>query len=67
MDIDEFKTVGAWYKKMKADGYQIPLPLYHTLVMMMKDKRMSFQDAYKELENEGRIKMINKTINFDLN
>jgi len=51
---------------MKKDGYQIPLTLYHTLIKPMKDKRISFQDAYKELEDEGRIKVINKTINFDL-
>lgn len=67
MDIDEFKTVGAWYKKMKTDGYTVPLPLYHTLVKLMRDKRISFQDAYKELEDEDRIEIINKAINFDLN
>lgn len=67
MNIEEFKTVGEWYKKMKKDGYIVPLPLYHTLVKLMEDKKIAFKDAYKELENEGRIKVINRTINFDLN
>ena len=67
MDIEGFKTAGEWYRKMKADGYQIPLSLYHTLIKLMKDERISFQDAYKALEDKGRIKVINKTINFDLN
>ena len=66
MDINEFQTVGEWYKKMKKDGYQIPLSLYHSLIKLMKDKRIPFQEAYKELESEDRIKIINKVINFDL-
>ena len=66
MDIDEFKTVSAWYKKMKADGYEIPLTLYHTLIKLMDDKKIPFKDAYRELEREGRIKVINRVINFDL-
>lgn len=67
IDIGQFQSTTQWYKAMKADGYQIPLTLYHTLIKLMKDKRISFQDAYKALEDEGRIKVINKTINFDLN
>ncbi len=67
MDIDEFKTVGAWYKTMKKDGYIVPLSLYHSLIKLMKDKRIPFSEAYKELESKGRIKVINKTITFDLN
>jgi len=66
MDIDEYKTVGEWYKKMKADGFDVPLALYHTLIKLMDDKKISFQDAYRELEREGRIKVINRVINFDL-
>jgi len=67
MDIDQFKTTSQWYRKMKAEGFEIPLALYHALIKLTKDKHISFQDAYHELEAEGRIKVINKTINFNLN
>ncbi|MDO8513100.1 MAG: hypothetical protein Q7S37_01215 [bacterium] len=67
MDTNKFETTSEWYKKMKADGFEVPLTLYHALIKLTKDKRISFQDAYKALEDEGRIKVVNKTINFDLN
>lgn len=67
MDIDQFKTTSQWYRKMKAEGFEIPLALYHALIKLTKDKHISFQEAYQDLESEGRIKVINKTITFDLN
>jgi len=67
MDIDRFKTTSQWYRKMKSDGFEVPLALYHALIKLTKDKHISFQEAYQELEIEGRVKVINKTINFDLN
>lgn len=67
MDIKRFKTAGQWYKTLKKDGYQIPLTLYHELNKLSKEKGMSFQDAYEELFENGRIKVVDKTINFDLN
>lgn len=67
MDIDQFQTTSQWYKKMKKDGFDVPLALYHALMKLTKDKHISFQDAYQELEAEGRIKVINKTITFNLN
>lgn len=66
MDINEFQTAGGWYRQMKTDGFAVPLSLYHTLIKIMKDERVSFQDAYKQLQAEGRIKEINKTIIFNL-
>lgn len=67
MDINEFKTAGEWYKKMKADGFTVPLSLYHSIIKLMKDERIPFQEAYQELEAKGRIKVINKIVTFDLN
>jgi len=66
MDINEYQTAGEWYRKMKADGFTVPLALYHTLIKIMKDERISFQEAYKKLQAEGRVQEINKTIIFDL-
>jgi len=66
MDIQDFKTVGDWYRKMKTDGFTVPLSLYHTLTKIMKDERVSFPEAYQKLQAEGQIKIINKTINFNL-
>lgn len=66
MDINEFQTAGEWYKKMKTEGYTVPLTLYYTLIKLMEDKRIVFPEAYQELQNEGRIKIVNKTIIFNL-
>lgn len=66
MEINEFQTAGEWYKKMKAEGYTVPLSLYHTLIKIMKDERISFPVAYQKLQAEGRIKEIDKSIIFDL-
>jgi hypothetical protein len=66
MNIEDFQTAGAWYRKMKLDGFAVPLALYHTLIKIMKDDRVSFQEAYKQLQAEGRVKEINKTIIFKL-
>jgi len=66
MDINEFQTAGAWYRKIKAEEYTVPLALYYALVKLMDDKRIPFPEAYKELQAEGRIKEINKTVNFKL-
>jgi hypothetical protein len=66
MNIEDFDTAGEWYRKMKAEGYTIPLSLYHILIKVMKDERISFQEAYKQLQAEGRVKEINKTIIFNL-
>jgi hypothetical protein len=67
MEINRYKTAGQWYKTLKKDGYQIPLTLYYELNKLSKEKGVSFQDAYKELSESGRIKIVDKTINFDLN
>jgi len=66
MDMNEFKTVGEWYRKMKAEDYTVPLSLYYTLIKLMKDDHISFPNAYRKLQAEDRIKEINKTIIFDL-
>lgn len=66
MDINEFQTAGEWYRKMKAEEYTVPLALYHTLIKIMKDEHITFQDAYQKLQAEGRIQEINKTIIFNL-
>jgi hypothetical protein len=65
MDID-FQTAGEWYRKMKADDYVIPLTLYYTLIKLMKDKRIPFPAAYQQLLDEGKIKVVNKKVIFDL-
>ena len=67
MDINEFQTAGEWYRKMKAEDYTVPLALYYALVKLMDDKRIPFSAAYRELQDEGKIKIVNKTIIFDLN
>lgn len=67
MDISDFKTTTEWYRKMKADGYDVPLALYFTLERMVKEKRMTFQQAYNELQSKNRIQVNNKSIAFDLN
>ncbi|MEI6039747.1 MAG: hypothetical protein WCP93_00085 [Candidatus Berkelbacteria bacterium] len=67
MDINEFKTVAEWYKKMKADGYTVPLALYFTLERMVKEKRMTFQQAFNELQTKNRIQINNKNVSFNLN
>ena len=67
MDINDFKTTAEWYKKMKADGYNVPLALYFTLERMVKEKRMTFQEAFNELQAKGRIQINNKSISFNLN
>ena len=67
MDINEFKTVAGWYKKMKADGYTVPLALYSTLERMVKEKKMTFQQAFNELQTKNRIQINNKNISFSLN
>ncbi|MEI6040188.1 MAG: hypothetical protein WCP93_02460 [Candidatus Berkelbacteria bacterium] len=67
MDISDFKITAEWYKKMKADGYNVPLALYFTLERMVKEKRMTFQQAYSELQAQNRIQINNKNISFNLN
>lgn len=67
MNIDEFKTVGQWYHAMKAEEYSIPLALCHTLSMMIKEKKMTFSEAYNTLMSKNRIKIVNKMFIFDLN
>jgi len=67
MDINDFKTTAEWYKKMKADGYNVPLALYFTLERMVKEKRMTFQQAFEELQAQNRIQINNKNISFNLN
>ena len=67
MDINEFKTVAEWYKKMKADGYAVPLALYFTLERMVKEKKITFQQAYNELFENKRVKIVDKNIIFELN
>ena len=67
MDINEVKTVAEWYKKMKAEGYTIPLVLCYTLERMVKEKKMTFKQAYNELLNQGRITLSNRTFSFNLN
>lgn len=67
MDIDQFETSSHWYKKMKADGFDVPLTLYHTINKLIKEKHIPFQKVYKELLDSGRIKVVNKSVLFDLN
>lgn len=66
MDINEFQTAGAWYKKMKMEGYNVPLALYYALVKLMDDKHIPFSVAYRELLDEEKIKIVNKNIFFNL-
>jgi len=67
MDISDFKTTTQWYRKMKTDGYDVPLVLYFTLERMVKEKRMTFQQAFEELQAQNRIQINNKNISFNLN
>ena len=30
MNIEKFKTAGEWYRKMKKDGFEVPLIISHT-------------------------------------
>lgn len=67
MDMDKYKTTSSWYKALKVEGYEIPLALYHMLNKMIVEKNITFQDAYKELTNQGKIEIVGKTIKFYLN
>jgi hypothetical protein len=66
MNIEDFKTAGEWYRRMKKDEYTVPLALYYALVKLMDDKRIPFAVAYRELLDQGKIKIINKNVIFDL-
>jgi hypothetical protein len=66
MDINESQTTGDWYRRMKKDEYTVPLALYYALVKLMDDKRITFAAAYRELLDEGKIKIINKNVIFEL-
>lgn len=52
---------------MKAEDYTVPLTLYYTLIKIMKDKRIPFPTAYQQLSDEGKIKVVNKKVIFELN
>ena len=67
MDISKFRTTSQWYKKMKTEGYEIPLALYHTLNKIIAENNVTFQDAYGELFDKGKIQIVDKKINFNLN
>lgn len=67
MDTDRYKTVAEWYKQMKAEGYSIPLVLCYTLDRMVKERKISFSQAFDELTAKNRIFLVNKTFVFDLN
>jgi len=67
VDISKFKTTSQWYKKMKTEGYEIPLALYHTLNKIIAENHVTFQDAYKDLSDRGKITIVDKKINFNLN
>lgn len=64
---EDFRNTSEWYRKMKADGFTVPLTLYYTLEKMVKEKRTTFQTAYNDLLSKDRIKIVNKVIIFDLN
>ena len=66
MNIEKFKTSGEWYRQLKKDGYVIPLSLFHALNKLISDENITFQEAYEELANQGKIQVVEKTINFDL-
>ena len=67
METEDFRTVGDWYRKMKAEGYTVPLTLYYTLEKMIKDKKITFAQAYDELSSKNRIQISNKNVIFNLN
>ena len=67
MDITEFKTAGQWYRKMKTDNFTVPLSLYYSLIKLIEDEHVSLSVAYEELFAQGRIKIVDKNIIFDLN
>lgn len=52
---------------MRMAGFEVPLALYHTLNKIITENNITFQDAYKELYDQGKIEIVGKKINFRLN
>lgn len=52
---------------MKAEGYEIPLALFYMLNKIIDEQGKTLQDAYKELYDQGKIEIVDKTIHFHLN
>lgn len=66
MDLTKYKTIGEWFEDIKVQGYSAPLPMCHGLSKVMEKYNLSFHEAYKLLEGEGKIILKGKTFFFDL-
>lgn len=66
MNIANYKTVHEWYEDAKKQGYSVPLQLCHCLSKIIEKYNFTFPDAYRFLDQKGKIILKKKMYYFDL-
>ena len=65
-NLDKFLTVGEWYETMKLGGFSVPLQLCIGLSKSIKRHNLTFDEAYKFLEDNEKIILIGKCYIYDM-
>ncbi|MEI7690706.1 MAG: hypothetical protein WCI63_03715 [bacterium] len=65
MDVSKYETANGWFSAMHEKGYDVPIILCQAIEKVMKTKKISFSQAYKQFASEDRIVIKDKVISFE--
>ena len=64
MNVNKFETANSWFSAMHEEGYTVPVILCQAIEKIMKDKKVTFSDAYKTLDSKDLITTTDKVISY---
>ena len=64
MDIAKYETANSWFSAMQGKGYDVPITLCQAIEKLMKVQKISFPEAYTQLDKNKQISCKDKVISF---